>query len=259
MSAGALSGAVIAVTGAGGGLGSAVAQKVSALGASVACVDISLDAAESTAARTGGKAYECDVTDSDAVEALVDRINEELGPCSGLVNNAGIMAKTLLLEESVADWRRLLEVNLTGYFLCLQHFCRQFVGSGGGVVVNVASIGATVPTVGAGAYCVSKAGVLALTRQASLELGALGIRVNAVSPGYMKTEMTSDRYAVPGLEEQRAAAIPLGRIAPVGEVADAVVYLLSEGSSYVTGQEIVVDGGFTQTVTLRSSQPSVMK
>ena len=254
------SGRVIAVTGAGGGLGRCIAERVAERGALVAALDIDVDAARRTAddlAARGfqAEAVECDVTDGDSVRAAADGVEERHGPCHGLVNNAGILTKAPLADETIDAWERTMAVNLRGYFLCLQRFGATMREHGRGAVVNIASIGATVPTVGAGAYCVSKAGVVALTRQAALEWGPSGVRVNAVSPGFMKTNMTENRYAVAGLEERRAKLIPLGRIAPVEEVASVVAFLLGDDAAYVTGRDIVVDGGFLHTTTLHVPQP----
>lgn len=248
---------VVAITGAAGGLGTAIARTASDLGAVVACLD--LDAARvMTLASTieSAHAFECDVTDPGSVHAAVSLIEETLGGCDVLVNNAGVMSKAPLLDDSVENWRNALEVNLIGYFTCIKAFTPALAKRDGGAIVNIASIGASYPTIGAGAYCASKAGVVALTKQAALEFADHGIRVNAVSPGYMKTTMTLDRYAEAGVESQRAGAIPLGRIAPVEEVADVVCYLAGPGASYVTAQDVIVDGGFTQTVTLRAAQPT---
>jgi NAD(P)-dependent dehydrogenase (short-subunit alcohol dehydrogenase family) len=253
-------GRVIVVTGAGGGLGRCIAQRVAERGAVVGALDIDLDAARRTAddllARgLQADAVGCDVTDGDSVNAAAEDLEERHGPCHGLVNNAGILTKAPLAEETLEAWERTMAVNLRGYFLCLRRFGAAMREQGRGSIVNIASIGATVPTVGAGAYCVSKAGVVALTRQAALEWGPSGVRVNAVSPGFMKTNMTEDRYAVSGLEERRAQMIPLGRIAPVEEVAAVVAFLLGDDAGYVTGRDVVVDGGFLHTTTLRVPQP----
>ena len=254
------SGRVIVVTGAGGGLGRCIAERVAERGALVGAFDIDLDAARRTAddllARgLQAHAVECDVTDGDSVRAAADDFEGRHGPSHGLVNNAGILTKAPLADETVEAWERTMAVNLRGYFLCLQRFGATMREHGRGSIVNIASIGATVPTVGAGAYCVSKAGVVALTRQAALEWGPSGVRVNAVSPGFMKTNMTENRYAVAGLEERRAKLIPLGRIAPVEEVAAVVAFLLGDDAAYVTGRDIVVDGGFLHTTTLHVPQP----
>ena len=251
---------VVVVTGAGSGLGRCTAQAVGALQATVVALDVNVAAAQETVddlAQLGiaATALEADVTDPAAVARARDAVLERYGRVDALVNNAGILTKRVLLEESFDAWQRTLSVNLTGYFLCLQAFGSAMATIGAGSIVNIASIGATTPTKGAGAYCVSKAGVLALTRQAAVELGPAGVRVNAVSPGFMKTAMTSDRYAVSGLEERRAQMIPLQRIAQLEEVAAVVAFLVGPASGYVNGQEIVVDGGFLHTATTNVPQP----
>jgi NAD(P)-dependent dehydrogenase (short-subunit alcohol dehydrogenase family) len=249
---------VVVITGAGSGLGRRTAHAVAERGSTVVVLDLDADAAAATVAELGGSAsaVQADVTDPASVAAARDEILARHGRVDGLVNNAGILVKNRLLDESLDAWQKTLAVNITGYFLCLQAFARPMIDQGRGSIVNIASIGATIPTIGAGSYCVSKAGVLALTRQAALELGPDGVRVNAVSPGFMKTAMTQDRYAVSGLEERRAQMIPLRRIADLGEVAAVVAFLLSADAGYVNGQEIVADGGFLQSTTVNVPQPS---
>jgi NAD(P)-dependent dehydrogenase (short-subunit alcohol dehydrogenase family) len=252
---------VVVITGAGSGLGRRTAHAVAERGSTVVVLDLDADAAAATVeglARDGhdASAVQADVTDPASVARAKDEILAQHGRVDGLVNNAGILVKNRLLDESFDAWQKTLAVNITGYFLCLQAFARPMIDGGGGSIVNIASIGATVPTIGAGSYCVSKAGVLALTRQAALELGPDGVRVNAVSPGFMKTAMTQDRYAVSGLEERRAQMIPLRRIADLGEVAAVVAFLLSSDAGYVNGQEIVADGGFLHSTTVNVPQPT---
>jgi NAD(P)-dependent dehydrogenase (short-subunit alcohol dehydrogenase family) len=252
------SASVVVITGAGSGLGRRTAQAVAERGSTVVVLDLDADAAAATVDElgNGASAVQADVTDPTSVARARDEILDRHGRVDGLVNNAGILVKNTLLDESFEAWQKTIAVNITGYFLCLQAFARPIIESGGGSIVNIASIGATIPTIGAGSYCVSKAGVLALTRQAALELGPDGVRVNAVSPGFMKTAMTQDRYAVSGLEERRAQMIPLRRIADLGEVAAVVAFLLSDDAGYVNGQEIVADGGFLQSTTVNVPQPA---
>ncbi|HET7028724.1 MAG TPA: SDR family oxidoreductase [Candidatus Limnocylindrales bacterium] len=252
---------VVVITGAGSGLGRRTAQAVAERGSTVVALDLDADAAAATVAALTGAGHEAssvqaDVTDPGSVARAARDVLARHGRVDGLVNNAGILVKNSLLDESFEAWQKTLAVNVTGYFLCLQAFGQAIVEAGGGAIVNIASIGATIPTIGAGSYCVSKAGVLALTRQAALELGPQGVRVNAVSPGFMKTAMTQDRYAVSGLEERRAQLIPLRRIADLGEVAAVVAFLLGADAGYVNGQEIVADGGFLQSTTVNVPQPS---
>ncbi|HLX78622.1 MAG TPA: SDR family oxidoreductase [Acidimicrobiales bacterium] len=251
---------VVVITGAGSGLGRRTAHAVAAERSAVVVLDRDADAAAATVSElvaTGAAAsfVTADVTDATAVGRARDEILGRHGRIDGLVNNAGILVKHPLLDEPVDAWQKTLAVNLTGYFVCLQAFGKAMVEAGSGAIVNIASIGGTVPTLGAGSYCVSKAGVLALTRQAALELGPSGVRVNAVSPGYMKTAMTQDRYAVSGLEERRAQMIPLRRIADLGDVAAVVAFLLRPEAGYITGQEIVADGGFLLSTTVNVPQP----
>jgi glucose 1-dehydrogenase len=254
-------GSVIAVTGAAQGLGREVVRILSARGAAVAVIDRNREGAQETVdelVSAGGtaSAIACDVADAASVEAAVAATVEALGGCDGLVNNAGILPKRLLQDETVEGWDETLAINLRGPFLCTQRFGRLFRDNGRGTIVNIASIGGTVPTLGAAAYCASKAGILALTRQTALEWGEFGIRTNAVSPGYMDTPMTADRYRDAGMREQRASIVPLGRIAHPSEVAQAVAFLLSEDAGYINGHEIVVDGGFLQSTTRRMPQPA---
>ncbi|MEO8697140.1 MAG: SDR family oxidoreductase, partial [Acidimicrobiales bacterium] len=196
------------------------------------------------------------VTSAVSVAGAVTATRNHYGHCDVLVNNAGILPKRLLEDETTETWDLTMAVNLRGPFLCTRHFGALMRESGGGSIVNIGSIGATAPTLGAGAYSASKAGLLALTRQTAVEWGQYGIRANAVSPGYMHTPMTQSRYAVPGLAEQRASKIPLGRIAELTEVASVVTFLASAASSYVNGQELLVDGGFSHTATRQMAQPS---
>jgi NAD(P)-dependent dehydrogenase (short-subunit alcohol dehydrogenase family) len=255
-----LSGRVIVVTGAGSGLGRRTAQTIADRGGTVVALDIDPVAAQKTVDVLGdaaprASAIAADVTDPGSVHRASELVVSQHGRCDGLVNNAGILTKAALAEETFEAWQRTLSVNLTGYFLCLAAFGRAMLERGSGSIVNIASIGASRPTIGAGSYCVSKAGVLALTRQAALEWGPAGVRVNAVSPGFMRTAMTRDRYAEPGLEERRAGIIPLRRIADLEEVAAVIAFLLGDEAAYVSGEEILVDGAFVHTTTVGVPQP----
>jgi NAD(P)-dependent dehydrogenase (short-subunit alcohol dehydrogenase family) len=251
---------VIVVTGGAQGLGLAIARKLNAQGAIVAIADVNPDGARAASDEliaAGGRsiAITCDISDPDSVREARITVEKAFSKVDGLVNNAGILPKASLENETIEGWDRMLSVNLRGAFLATQQFGEMMRAQGAGSIVNIGSIGGTVPTLDAGAYCVSKAGILALTRQTALEWGKYGIRANSVSPGYMDTPMTKDRYAVPGMREQRAAMIPLGRIADPADVAGAVVFLMTPEASYISGQEILVDGAFKLTTTSRVPQP----
>lgn len=248
---------VVVVTGGAVGLGRQIAEDLVSLGARVVVLDRQVEDAAPGASTAWAEItpFRCDVSDPASVLDAKEFVANRFGRCDGLVNNAGILNKALLEEETPENWDRTMAVNLRGPFLCTQHFGALMRDQGGGSIVNICSIGGSVPAMGAGAYTASKAGLLALTRQTALEWGNANIRVNSVSPSYMETPMTADRYAVSGLREARAKRVPLGRIAALSEVASVVIFLLSAQASYVSGREILVDGGFAQTLTQSMRQP----
>ncbi len=228
------------VTGAGSGIGRASAQALAAAGAEV----IGVDRDPSALADTGLAAESCDIS----VEADVLALAERVGPCDIVVNAAGIIRPGALSEVELADWNALIAVNLTGYLLTSRAFAIGMRGRGGGALVHVASISGAHPQANSGAYSASKAALIVMSQQLALELGAQGIRSNTVSPGMVRTPMTEQYYAVPGVTERRGAAVPLGRVADPFDIADVVAFLASDRARYVTGADIVVDGGFTTTL-----------
>jgi NAD(P)-dependent dehydrogenase (short-subunit alcohol dehydrogenase family) len=171
-----------------------------------------------------------------------------MGPCDVLVNNAGILRPGPLDALSLSEWNAVLSVNLTGYFLCAQAFGRQMRDRGKGALVHVASIAAHHATGYSGAYSVAKAGVVMLSRQLAIEWAGFGIRSNAVNPGMVLTPMSEAFYGEPGAAERRSAAIPAGRIGQPDDVAQAILFLSSSRSSYINGDEVTVDGGFTRNL-----------
>jgi 3-oxoacyl-[acyl-carrier protein] reductase len=226
------------VTGAGQGLGRAIAARLSADGYQAVCVDINAERAKLAADAVGGTAYQCDVADRAAVAALA----AEVGSVRVLVNNAGIWTYGSVLTAADADVDRVLAVNLIGTLNCTRAFVPAMETAGGGVIINLSSTAAAVAATVVEVYSISKAGVEALTRQLAQELGPRGIRVNAIGPGSMLTEGTApayegDRYA------QRAAMVPLRRVGTPEDVANAVSFLVSEEASYISGQILYVDGG----------------
>ena len=244
-----LSGRVCVVTGGGGGIGRAVAENLARAGARVAAIDLDARGLEVTRAslRELGSDHivvNCDTTRDDNVAAAAATIEKSLGPCSVLVNAAGILRSGAMETLSLAEWNAVLAVNLTGYFLCAQVFGRQMRKAGYGSLVHVSSIAGSHAQGQSGAYSVSKAGVIMLSRQLASEWGPQGIRSNVVSPGMVMTPMSQSFYDTPGVTERRTAVVPSRRIGMPQDIADAILFLASDRASYVNGEEIIVDGGY---------------
>jgi NAD(P)-dependent dehydrogenase (short-subunit alcohol dehydrogenase family) len=248
-----LSGRVAVVTGGGGGIGRATAVSLAKAGAKVAVLDRDEKGLETTRSELRALGADpvvaaCDTTNTDSVTAAAEAVEKTLGPCSILVNTAAILRSGGLDTLSLVEWNTVLSINLTGYFLCAQIFGRQMRNLGRGSIVHIASIAASNAQGHSGAYSVSKAGVVMLSRQLASEWGPSGIRSNVVSPGMVITPMSQAFYDTPGVTERRTAVVPTRRIGMPQDIADAILFLASDRSSYVNGDEIVVDGGFTRTI-----------
>jgi NAD(P)-dependent dehydrogenase (short-subunit alcohol dehydrogenase family) len=241
-----LLGKVAVVTGAARGIGFAIARAMTAEGARVFLADLPASAgAEAAAALTQGVFVPGDVTDPDFAPRLCDRVLETAGRLDLLVNNAGVLLSKPFEEVSRDEWRRLLSVNLEAVYFTSQQVARVMRGSGGGAIVNIASTSAFVSSSGQSVYEISKAGVHMLTRSLALELAPWAIRVNAVAPGLIDTEMTRTLFCDPErLEARVKEKVPLGRAGRPEDVAQAVVFLASDEASYLVGETILVDGGW---------------
>jgi 3-oxoacyl-[acyl-carrier protein] reductase len=241
-----LSGQVALVTGAGRGIGKAIAEALARSGAAVAVNDIDADSARVTADALGApaRAYPADVSDPDAVQRLIERIAAEMGGLHILVNNAGIEPKASILELSLDDWRRTLDVNLSAAFYTSRIAGRLMRAAGGGVIVNIASIaGHNIPLPNRAAYVASKAGLIGFTKECAREFAAYNIRVNAVCPGVIETEMTAESRSNPAQLQKWLADIPQGRLGQPHDVSGLVLFLCSDAAAYLTGQAINIDGG----------------
>lgn len=249
-----LAGKVALVTGAASGLGAATARALAREGAAVMLSDRDEGGAALALAivADGGRAAFClhDVTSEQDWATTVAATLDSFGALHCLVNNAGVASSNLeLMTHSLADWRAVMSVNLDGVFLGLRYAGPAIAAAGGGSVINLSSILGKVGLAGAAAYCASKGGVALLTKAAALEWAPLGIRVNSVHPGFIDTPMVANAlHAAENCNEMRdalVAAHPLGRFGIPREIADAVVFLASDEASFMTGAELVVDGGYT--------------
>jgi glucose 1-dehydrogenase len=243
-----LTGRIALVTGAGSGIGHAVARRLAAAGAVVAVNDLHHhDQARELASRLPGAiALRADVSDRAQVEAMVERVAGDLGGLDVLVNNAGVGNRASLLELEEPDWDRVLAVNLKGPFLCSQAAARIMVQRGGGAIVNVSSVHEDLPLPDAIAYCASKGGLRMLMRTMALELGPAGVRVNNVAPGATATPLNAELLTDPERMRLLESVVPLGRIARPEEVAEVVCFLGSDAAAYVTGATYYVDGGMVR-------------
>jgi NAD(P)-dependent dehydrogenase (short-subunit alcohol dehydrogenase family) len=242
------------VTGGAQGLGEAIARLFAERGAKVAIADVNLEAAERVAddIGDGAIAIACDVTDPDRVHATIARAAEELGGLNTIVNNAGIEIGKPIPETSDEEFKRLMDINVTGVFYGIKYAIPALVASGGGSIINMSSVAGLAGVPLLGAYCASKAAVLRLTQTAAIELRDAGIRVNAICPSFIKTEMV-DRLVAPfeaatGANFDDLAAQAQGRLGTCEEVAETAAFLASDDASFITGTHYVLDNALTASV-----------
>lgn len=235
------------VTGAAHGLGAAIARAAAAADYRVGILDLKLADCQALAEQVPNAVpLTADVCDPASLERALDT----LGTPDVLVNNAGILRTGPLIDHSFEDFRQVMDVNLNGVFATAQACARLMRHNGGGCIINLSSINGIHPSPNCGAYAAAKAGVIGLTQHMSIEWGSLGIRVNAIAPGFIDAGMSSPFYADAAVRERRASAVPSQRLGTAEDVAGTVLFLASDAASYINGQTLAVDGGVINSVLL---------
>lgn len=243
----------IIVTGAAAGIGESIARHAAEAGYRVGVLDVDGDGATAVAASLpNAEALVCAVNDPDQVAAALDGF----GTPDALVNNAGIVRFGPLLEQSVDDIRAVLDVNLVGAFVCSTECARRMADNGGGAIVSLTSINGVVPGPNAGAYAASKAGIHLMAQQMSIEWGSMGIRVNTVAPGLIDGGMSAPIFADPEFRRLRTEKVPAKRLGTVEDIAHAVLFLCSDDADYITGHQLVVDGGIVNSIIANLPRPA---
>lgn len=243
---------VALITGGSAGIGKATSLLFAEKGARVIIADVAVEQGEETVRlirKDGGEAIflKCDVSDAKQVKGLIDKTVSTFGRIDFAFNNAGIEGISAPTAECTEEnWDRTININLKGVWLCMKYEIEQMLKQKQGVIVNNSSIAGLVGFQGTPAYVASKHGILGLTKTAALEYSRQGIRINAVCPGVIRTDMVGRVIGGdPAIEQQFTALKPIGRLGHPNEIAEAVIWLCSDASSFVTGHSMVIDGGFT--------------
>jgi 3-oxoacyl-[acyl-carrier protein] reductase len=239
---GSLDGKVALVTGGSRGIGAAISRELARAGAKVAInYRAGQEAADEVAGEIGGLAIQADVSNPEEVKALIERVEGELGDIDAVVNNAGITRDTLIARMTDDDWKTVIDTNLRGTFNTCRAVSRKMLRRRAGSIVNLSSVVGVHGNPGQANYAASKAGIIGLTKALARELGSRGVRVNAIAPGYISTELTNVLS-----EEARGLILqntPLGRLGEPEDVAGAVRFLCSDEAAFITGEVLLVDGG----------------
>jgi len=237
---------VAVVTGAARGIGFGIATKYAEEGAQVVIIDLfqdGVDAAVKKLSEQGHKVigFAADVTDGETIGNIFKQLSKDFGKIDILVNNAGITRDGLLMKMKESDWDMVMNVNLKGTFICTQKVCRYMMKKRNGAIINIASVIGLMGNAGQANYAASKGGTIAFTKSAAKEFASRNIRVNAIAPGFIETDMTSELPET--VIEEYAKVIPLNRMGSIVDIANCCVFLATEDSNYITGQTIQVDGG----------------
>lgn len=238
------------ITGGGGDIGAAIGSSAAAAGYRVCLVDQNGASALARAAQLPGAiGLPCDVTDEASVDAALDSCLAAFGAAPDLVVNcAGIARFAPLMDQTLADFRRVLDVNLVSSFIVGRAAARRMLARGSGSIVNITSINGVTPAPNSGAYPASKSGLAKLTELMAVEWGPLGLRVNAVAPGFIDAGLSAPFFADPAVRDLRCRAVPTRRLGLSQDIADAVMFLASDSASYINGHELVVDGGASRAL-----------
>ncbi|MDD4277442.1 MAG: 3-oxoacyl-[acyl-carrier-protein] reductase [Candidatus Cloacimonetes bacterium] len=239
---------IVVITGSARGIGFAIAQRFASALATVIIIDLNaelVDKAVKSLRDQGGKAfgYIGNVTDGKMIEELFAQIVKEHGPIDTLINNAGITRDNLMLRMKEEEWQLVMDINLKGTFICTQKVFKHMMKARQGSIINIASVIGLMGNAGQANYAASKGGMIAFTKSCAKEFSSRNVRVNAVAPGFIETEMTAALSE--DVRASYAKVIPLGKMGTPDDVAKVCLFLASEFSSYITGQTIAVDGGLT--------------
>ena len=236
------------VTGAAHGLGKCIAEHAARAGYKVGVLDLVLEQAQKVADDIGGVALVADVSDASSVEKAFFKFDETPDV---LINNAGILRTGPLLDHGVEDFRRVIDINLSSVFIVAQFAARRMKDAGGGCIINMSSVNGINPSTNCGAYATTKAGVIALTKQMSLEWGEHNIRVNSIAPGFIDAGMQAPFFENPDVRKLRSDAVPLKRLGSADDVAECALFLASDKAGYISGENITVDGGVIHSVLMQ--------